>query len=155
MRIWEISSDVVTKTRDDVFVTLTAVVMYQVMPSDVYHAFYALSSPQKQIKANISDVLRANVPQLSLDELLVQGGACWEGPGAPDGVPEGLRVLGGGLAHHRHRPRREGQVRDEHDQREPPEARGGEGEGRGAEDRDRGQGRGRRRRAVSAREGGR
>jgi len=42
---------------------------YQVMPGDVYHAFYALSSPQKQIKANISDVLRANVPQLTLDEL--------------------------------------------------------------------------------------
>jgi len=69
MRLWEIDANVVTKTKDDVFVVLNAVVMYQVMPTDVYHAFYALSSPQKQIRANISDVLRANVPQLTLDEL--------------------------------------------------------------------------------------
>jgi len=69
MRIWEIDAAVTTKTKDNVFVRLTAVVMYKVQEDDVYHAFYSLMAPKMQIRANISDVLRANVPMLSLDEL--------------------------------------------------------------------------------------
>ena len=41
----------------------------QVIPNEVYVAFYTLSSPRAQIEHYVYDVVRATVPRISLDEL--------------------------------------------------------------------------------------
>ena len=55
LRVKQSSVDIETKTKDNVFVTLTVVVQYQVLPDSVYDAFYRLSNPTEQIKAYVFD----------------------------------------------------------------------------------------------------
>ena len=57
-----------TKTKDDVFVQLPVMVQYQVISDKVYDAFYRLANPELQIQAFVADVVRAEVPRLTLDE---------------------------------------------------------------------------------------
>jgi regulator of protease activity HflC (stomatin/prohibitin superfamily) len=57
-----------TKTHDNVFVHLPVVVQYQVIPDRVYDAHYKLADADGQIDAFISDVVRAEVPKLTLDQ---------------------------------------------------------------------------------------
>jgi regulator of protease activity HflC (stomatin/prohibitin superfamily) len=65
LRIRELSVRIETKTKDNVFVFMTIAVQYQIMnPED---AFYKLSNPTGQIESYVFDVVRAKVPQMTLD----------------------------------------------------------------------------------------
>jgi len=44
-------------------------VQYQVIPDEVFTAFYTLADPRSQIEHYVYDVVRATVPRISLDEL--------------------------------------------------------------------------------------
>lgn len=59
----------VTKTADHVTLELKVTVMYEVIPDKAYHAFYELTDPTAQIMSNVADVVRAQVPTKTLDEL--------------------------------------------------------------------------------------
>merc|ERR1712137_844866 len=72
LRVQQISVDIETKTKDNVFVTLTVAVQYQVIPEAVYDAFYRLSNPKEQITAYVFDVVRSSVPGLEVDEVFEQ-----------------------------------------------------------------------------------
>lgn len=58
-----------TKTKDNVFVHIMCSVQYQVIPDEVFTAFYTLTNPRSQIEHYVFDVVRATVPKISLDEL--------------------------------------------------------------------------------------
>jgi len=58
-----------TKTSDHVSLELKVTVMYEIIPEKAYHAFYELSDAQAQIMGNVADVVRAQVPTKTLDEL--------------------------------------------------------------------------------------
>jgi len=66
-RVQQIDVRVETKTLDNVFVTATVSVQYQVQRENVYDAFYALTNPRQQITAHIYDVMRSELPTLELD----------------------------------------------------------------------------------------
>jgi len=66
-RVQQIDVRVETKTLDNVFITATVSVQYQVVREDVFDAFYSLTNPRMQITAHIYDVLRAELPTLELD----------------------------------------------------------------------------------------
>jgi len=66
-RVQQIDVQVETKTLDNVFLTATVSVQYQVVRENVYDAFYSLTNPRQQITAHIYDVLRAELPNLELD----------------------------------------------------------------------------------------
>jgi len=72
LRVQQLNVDIETKTRDNVFVTLSVVVQYQVPPESVYDAHYRLTDPKAQIQAYIFDVVRAFVPKIELDEVFEQ-----------------------------------------------------------------------------------
>jgi len=57
-----------TKTRDNVFVTLTVAVQQSVKPDRVELAMYKLSDVLGQIESYVSDVVRSFVPTMTLDE---------------------------------------------------------------------------------------
>ena len=66
LRIQELPVRVETKTKDNVFVQMTIAVQYNIMnPED---AFYKLSNPTGQIESYVFDVVRATVPQMTLDQ---------------------------------------------------------------------------------------
>jgi len=67
LRIQQLEVRVETKTQDNVFVTIHAVVQYNVIAEKVYDAYYKLSSPHSQIQAYVFDVVRALVPRMPLD----------------------------------------------------------------------------------------
>eukprot|EP00594_Rhizosolenia_setigera_P009452 CAMPEP_0178969024 /NCGR_PEP_ID=MMETSP0789-20121207/18598_1 /TAXON_ID=3005 /ORGANISM="Rhizosolenia setigera, Strain CCMP 1694" /LENGTH=277 /DNA_ID=CAMNT_0020655055 /DNA_START=218 /DNA_END=1051 /DNA_ORIENTATION=+ len=66
-RVQQIDVRVETKTLDNVFLTATVSVQYQILKESVYDAFYSLTNPRQQITAHIYDVMRAELPTLELD----------------------------------------------------------------------------------------
>lgn len=72
MRVQQLDVSVETKTMDDVFVNLKVSVQYQVAPSKVKEAFYALDNPQSQIASYIFDDVRAEVPKMHLDDVFAK-----------------------------------------------------------------------------------
>ena len=72
LRIHQLDVHVETKTRDNVFVNIMVSVQYQVISEKVFEAFYSLEDPVKQIQAYVFDVIRAKVPNISLDDLFAK-----------------------------------------------------------------------------------
>lgn len=71
MRVQQIKVNSTTKTRDNVFVNIQVTVQYQILPEFVKESYYTLSEPQAQIRAYVHDVVRAEVPKKTLDEIFV------------------------------------------------------------------------------------
>jgi regulator of protease activity HflC (stomatin/prohibitin superfamily) len=69
LRIQQLNIEVDTKTSDNVFVHMTVSIQYAAIPDHVYEAFYKLSDPNKQIQAYVFDVVRSQVPTITLDEV--------------------------------------------------------------------------------------
>ena len=68
-RIHQIDVSVETKTLDNVFVNVVVAVQYKVLEDKIFEACYTLQNPSYQIKAFIFDLVRAQVPKLTLDEV--------------------------------------------------------------------------------------
>lgn len=68
LRVLQYLMEVVTKTKDDVFVTVTVSVQYRVADGQVVNAVYGLDDHQAQMDAYASDAVRAKVPALTLTE---------------------------------------------------------------------------------------
>jgi regulator of protease activity HflC (stomatin/prohibitin superfamily) len=66
LRIQELTVRCETKTKDNVFVHMTIAVQYQVQ--NPYDAYYKLANPKGQIESYVFDVVRARLPQLTLDQ---------------------------------------------------------------------------------------
>jgi len=66
LRIQELIVRCETKTRDNVFVQMTVAVQFQIQ--NAYDAYYKLSNPRGQIESYVYDVVRARVPNLTLDQ---------------------------------------------------------------------------------------
>lgn len=58
-----------TKTKDNVFVKITCAVQQRPLPESVNDALYKLNDPNQQIESYVSDVVRAEVPKMTLDEV--------------------------------------------------------------------------------------
>jgi len=57
-----------TKTKDNVFVNVTVAVQQSVIPEHACDAMYKLSDVHAQIDSYVSDVVRSQVPKMTLDE---------------------------------------------------------------------------------------
>lgn len=71
LRIVQLDIKVDTKTEDNVFVKVPVAVQYQVNPDKVREAYYKLEDPEEQIESYVFDIVRAEVPRKSLDELFL------------------------------------------------------------------------------------
>lgn len=69
LRIRQLDVEVETKTQDNVFVRMVVSVQYVILPDKVEDAFYKLTDPLKQIESYVFDVVRSQVPKLTLDTL--------------------------------------------------------------------------------------
>jgi regulator of protease activity HflC (stomatin/prohibitin superfamily) len=69
LRIRQLDVKAETKTKDNVFVNVIISVQYFVINDKVYDAFYKLNNPEQQINSYVFDVVRAKVPQITIDEL--------------------------------------------------------------------------------------
>ena len=72
LRIQQLDQTITTKTRDNVFVSLSTSVQYRVDPANIEAAYYELQDPEAQISSYIEDNIRNAVPNLILDEAFVQ-----------------------------------------------------------------------------------
>lgn len=68
-RIHQLDVAVETKTLDNVFVNVVVAVQYKILPEKVFEACYMLQDPEYQIKAFVFDLVRAQVPKLTLDDV--------------------------------------------------------------------------------------
>ncbi len=71
LRIVQLDIKVDTKTEDNVFVKVPVAVQYQVNPAKVREAYYKLEDPQEQIESYVFDIVRAEVPRKTLDDLFL------------------------------------------------------------------------------------
>lgn len=72
VRVQQLDVGVDTKTEDNVFVNLVVAVQYYVLPDKVYDAFYRLDDAHRQIKSFVFDVVRAQVPNIKLDDVFAK-----------------------------------------------------------------------------------
>ncbi|MDR2107736.1 MAG: SPFH domain-containing protein [Holosporaceae bacterium] len=68
-RINQLDVSVETKTLDNVFVNVVVAVQYKALTDKVYEACYTLEDPEYQIKSFVFDLVRAQVPKLTLDDV--------------------------------------------------------------------------------------
>lgn len=69
LRVLQLDVPIETKTKDNVFIKSIVSVQYHVLHQKVYEAFYELNDPQAQITSYVFDVVRAEVPKISLDDV--------------------------------------------------------------------------------------
>jgi regulator of protease activity HflC (stomatin/prohibitin superfamily) len=69
LRISQLNVLVETKTKDNVFVKIIVSVQYLVNKDKIYEAVYKLTDVKEQISSYIYDVVRAEVPKMTLDEV--------------------------------------------------------------------------------------
>lgn len=69
LRIEQLDTDVETKTKDNVFTRVRVSVQFLVKEENVFDAFYKLNNPARQISAFVFDSVRAQVPNILLDEV--------------------------------------------------------------------------------------
>lgn len=69
LKIQQLDVVVETKTNDNVFIKLKVSVQFHVIKNKVYDAFYKLDNPNLQINSYIFDVVRAEVPNIKLDDV--------------------------------------------------------------------------------------
>ncbi|HEY5920570.1 MAG TPA: SPFH domain-containing protein [Kofleriaceae bacterium] len=72
LRVQQLDVRVETKSEDNVFVHLTVSVQYFVLPDKVYDAFYRLEDARRQITSYVFDVVRAQVPKITLDDVFAK-----------------------------------------------------------------------------------
>lgn len=61
-----------TKTEDNVFIKIVVAVQFRTIPSKVYDIYYKLTNFSKQVSSYIFDVVRAEVPKLTLDDVFAK-----------------------------------------------------------------------------------
>lgn len=71
LKIVQQDIEVETKTKDNVFVRTKVSVQYQIIRDKVNDSYYKLSDPIAQIESYIFDVVRSEIPKLTLDEVFV------------------------------------------------------------------------------------
>ena len=69
LRISQLNVLVETKTKDNVFVKIIVSEQYLVNKDKIYEAVYKLTDVKEQISSYIYDVVRAEVPKMTLDEV--------------------------------------------------------------------------------------
>src|SRR5688572_14783547 len=72
LRLNQLDVSIETKTKDNVFVTAKVAIQYLVLEAKVYEAFYKLDDQEEQIQSYVFDIVRAEVPKLSLDQVFEQ-----------------------------------------------------------------------------------
>ncbi|RZC86342.1 hypothetical protein C5167_007528 [Papaver somniferum] len=72
LRVQQLDFKCETKTKDNFFVNVVALVQYRAMADRASDAFYKLSNTRTQIQSYVFDVIRASVPRMSLDDTFVQ-----------------------------------------------------------------------------------
>jgi regulator of protease activity HflC (stomatin/prohibitin superfamily) len=68
-RIAQLDVSIETKTLDNVFINILVAVQYKVLPEKVFEACYTLQDHKYQIKAFVFDLVRAQIPKLTLDDV--------------------------------------------------------------------------------------
>ncbi len=69
MRIRQLDVEVETKTLDNVFVLTNVSVQFFVLSDKIEESYYKLESPETQIEAYIFDVVRSEIPKMTLDDV--------------------------------------------------------------------------------------
>lgn len=69
LRVQQLDVRVESKSQDNVFVELAIAVQYQVKPDAIQDAVYKLTNHSRQIEAYVFDVVRAEVPKKTLEEV--------------------------------------------------------------------------------------
>jgi regulator of protease activity HflC (stomatin/prohibitin superfamily) len=69
LRVQQLDVRVESKSQDNVFVELAIAVQYNVKPDGIQDAVYRLTNHQRQIEAYVFDVVRAEVPKKTLEEV--------------------------------------------------------------------------------------
>ncbi|MBA3455757.1 MAG: SPFH domain-containing protein [Deltaproteobacteria bacterium] len=72
LRVQQLDVRIDTKTEDNVFVNMVVAVQYFVLPEKVYDAFYRLEDANRQITSYVFDVVRAQVPNIKLDDVFAK-----------------------------------------------------------------------------------
>lgn len=68
LRVQELNCNLETKTKDNVFVSVSSSVQFQIIKDKVYQAFYLMSEPRQQMRAYVLDIIRASICTMTLDE---------------------------------------------------------------------------------------
>ncbi len=69
LRVQQLDVSIETKTEDNVFVSMVVSVQYFVLPEKVFEAQYKLDDASRQIRSYVFDVVRAQVPKITLDDV--------------------------------------------------------------------------------------
>lgn len=72
LRVQQLDVGIETKTEDNVFVNMVVSVQYFVLPEKIFEAQYKLDDAHRQIRSYVFDVVRAQVPNIKLDDVFAK-----------------------------------------------------------------------------------
>ncbi|KAH7423026.1 hypothetical protein KP509_12G036400 [Ceratopteris richardii] len=72
LRLHQVIVKCLAKTKDNVFLTVTASVQYQIIPDMANSAFYSLLNPKLQIQSFIMDSITSTVPMMDVEDVFAK-----------------------------------------------------------------------------------
>jgi len=69
LRLEEMNCNIESKSRDNVFLSISVSIQFQILHQSVEKAFYTLDRADKQIEAYVHNSVRGKVPQYELDQI--------------------------------------------------------------------------------------
>jgi len=69
LRVQQVDMKVESKSRDDAFLCLSISIQFRVIVQYAYDAYYSLHDVTRQIQTYVFDVVRATIPQMTLDQI--------------------------------------------------------------------------------------
>ena len=69
LKIQQLDVHVETKTKENIFVTVTVSVQFKIAKDNIYDAYYNMENPYEQITAHVTNIIRAEVPKITLNDV--------------------------------------------------------------------------------------
>lgn len=69
LKIQQLDVHVETKTKENIFVMVSLSVQFKISKNNIYDAYYNMENPYEQIMAHVTNIIRAEVPKITLNDV--------------------------------------------------------------------------------------
>jgi regulator of protease activity HflC (stomatin/prohibitin superfamily) len=69
LKVQQVSLNMETKTKDNVFVAIPVAIQYSINPTKIFEATYTMASPTSQMEAIVNNILLGHIPSMDFEQV--------------------------------------------------------------------------------------